>query len=304
MTVCVTAHGYSVLREENGLFVAVVDGELLIKSVYEALRASPLWNETVLLVAWDEHGGFYDHVPPPSVGVPAPDNQTCVDCPFAFGFDRLGVRTPALIVSPWVQKGQVISTPPAQYKPTPSSQMELSSIPATLHHLFGTPNFLTARDAWAVPLHWVWNSTYSHLTAPRTDCPTELPSPPAQSPAFAGRQRGGINPMSALQRSLLLLGQAAARVANTTALAIDNLRKHGIDTEAEGGLFLKKIITRRLNWTPDDEARYVPNTGPSALERYLDVVSRHKAFLARTGPPPPKQKQLDTHIVSSHVEED
>lgn len=44
---------------------SIKEGERLIKNVYEALRASPAWNETLLILNYDEHGGFYDHVPPP-----------------------------------------------------------------------------------------------------------------------------------------------------------------------------------------------------------------------------------------------
>ncbi len=45
-------------------------GEKLIKKVYEALRASPLWEQTLFLITYDEHGGFYDHVAPPDQGIP------------------------------------------------------------------------------------------------------------------------------------------------------------------------------------------------------------------------------------------
>jgi phospholipase C len=72
--------------------------ELLAK-VYNALRQNePLWNSTLLVVLYDEHGGFYDHVPPPSA-VP-PDGHVLPN----FQFDRLGVRVPALLVSPWVER--------------------------------------------------------------------------------------------------------------------------------------------------------------------------------------------------------
>jgi phospholipase C len=47
-----------------------LSGEKLIKKVYEALRASPQWEETLFLITYDEHGGFYDHVAPPDQGVP------------------------------------------------------------------------------------------------------------------------------------------------------------------------------------------------------------------------------------------
>jgi phospholipase C len=69
--------------------------------VYNALRTNEaLWKTTLLVVLYDEHGGFYDHVPPP--GTVAPD-----DCTDEFKFDSLGVRVPAILVSPWVDSGVV-----------------------------------------------------------------------------------------------------------------------------------------------------------------------------------------------------
>jgi phospholipase C len=70
--------------------------EKLIADTYNALRSNPdLWAKTLLVVVYDEHGGFYDHVPPPT-GVAAPDAHT-----EAFDFTQLGVRVPALLISPW-----------------------------------------------------------------------------------------------------------------------------------------------------------------------------------------------------------
>ena len=49
-------------------------GERLLKDIYEALRAGPGWNHTLLWVGYDDAGGFYDHVVPPFEGVPSPDH--------------------------------------------------------------------------------------------------------------------------------------------------------------------------------------------------------------------------------------
>lgn len=74
----------------------VMKAEKLIADTYNALRSNPdLWSKTLLVVAYDEHGGFYDHVPPPT-GVLAPDEHTQ-----EFDFTQLGVRVPALLISPW-----------------------------------------------------------------------------------------------------------------------------------------------------------------------------------------------------------
>ncbi|CAG8758466.1 4146_t:CDS:2, partial [Ambispora leptoticha] len=128
------------------------------------LRASPQWNNSLLIITYDEHGGFYDNVPPPS-NVPPPDNVTAP----IFNFDRLGIRVPTLLISPWINKGIVVHNPPKN-----GSYFEHSSIPATLKKIFDLPSFLTRRDAWAGTFEYLWDNTNS----PRTDTPTTLPSVP------------------------------------------------------------------------------------------------------------------------------
>lgn len=82
----------------------VAEGQKFVKEVYEALRGSPQWNEMLFVIIYDEHGGFYDHVPTPVDGVPSPDDIVGPE-PFKFQFDRLGVRVPAIIISPWIDPG-------------------------------------------------------------------------------------------------------------------------------------------------------------------------------------------------------
>jgi phospholipase C len=77
---------------------STVNAQQLVAEIYNALRANePLWESTLLVVLYDEHGGFYDHISPPAA-VP-PDGHTD-----EYTFDRLGVRIPALLVSPWVER--------------------------------------------------------------------------------------------------------------------------------------------------------------------------------------------------------
>ncbi len=71
-------------------------GQELVLLVYNALASGPLWEKTLLLVVYDEHGGFHDHVPPPA----AEDDDEVT-------FGRYGVRVPALVVSPWAARGSV-----------------------------------------------------------------------------------------------------------------------------------------------------------------------------------------------------
>jgi phospholipase C len=86
-------------------------GEQFIATVYNKIRQNPrLWPNTALLIVYDEHGGIYDHVPPPSClsddFVAQPADTGTLD---AFHFDRLGVRVPAILVSPWVARGSCIN---------------------------------------------------------------------------------------------------------------------------------------------------------------------------------------------------
>jgi phospholipase C len=82
----------------------VARGQRFVKEVYEILRSSPQWKEMALLITYDEHGGFYDHVPTPVRGVPNPDGIIGPD-PYYFQFDRLGIRVPTFLISPWIDKG-------------------------------------------------------------------------------------------------------------------------------------------------------------------------------------------------------
>lgn len=141
-------------------------GQGLMKEIYEALRASPAWNETLFIITYDEHGGFYDHVPTP-LGVPAPDDIKSY--PDDFDFTRLGIRIPVLAISPWLPKGHVEGKANG---PQPNSEYDATSVLSTMKDIFGLPSYLTKRDAWA------GNFTHLLLKEPRTDCPMTLPAAP------------------------------------------------------------------------------------------------------------------------------
>jgi phospholipase C len=115
-------------------------GELYIASVYNAIHSNPaLWASTVLLVVYDEHGGIFDHVPPPdctSDGYSAGPADTQLN--YTFNFDRLGVRVPAVLISPWIPKGTVVSA---------DRVFEHASIPNTVtSHFMGAYAAATARE--------------------------------------------------------------------------------------------------------------------------------------------------------------
>jgi len=111
-------------------------GEHLIADVYTQLRASTLWEKSLLVVLYDEHGGIYDHVLPPD-HVANPDGLVSTTPPF--DFTRLGLRVPAVIASPYIEKGTVDSV----------TVYDHTSLLASVRDLFGLKTSLTKRDAAA-----------------------------------------------------------------------------------------------------------------------------------------------------------
>jgi phospholipase C len=141
-------------------------GEKLIADVYTAVLHSPQWTESMLIVTYDEHGGCYDHVPPPNHATPPDDTPG----EGGFPFNRFGVRVPTVVVSPWILPGTIA-------RPAGRTPFDHTSIIATVRRCLGLPKPLTARDAAAPDLGCCLT-----LSEPRTDEPvvTPLPVPPAE----------------------------------------------------------------------------------------------------------------------------
>jgi phospholipase C len=116
----------------------VARGEQLLSDVYRALRTGPAWARTLWVVTYDEHGGCYDHVAPPSGAVP-PDSSAGE---YGFDFTRFGVRVPTVIVSPLIAAGTVFRAPEG------SAPLDHTSVLKTVEARFGLAP-LTARDAAA-----------------------------------------------------------------------------------------------------------------------------------------------------------
>jgi phospholipase C len=128
-------------------------GEQLIHDVYYALRNGPGWNDTLLVITYDEHGGNYDHVPPPW-GAAKPDNSVGE---WGFDFTRFGVRIPALLISPRIAAGTVFRAK--------AGTIDHTSVLKTIELRWGLAP-LTARDKLAPDLGDVLT-----LAKPRTDDP-------------------------------------------------------------------------------------------------------------------------------------
>jgi len=136
-------------------------GDQLIAEVYAALRGGPQWPRCLYIVTFDEHGGYFDHADPPAavnpdgLNSPAP-GDTASFAP-TFAFDRLGLRVPTLLVSPWLPKGLVYSKP-----------LQHTSVLVTVRRLFAINGALTRRDAGAAGFEELF------LNTPRGDAPTSL----------------------------------------------------------------------------------------------------------------------------------
>lgn len=158
--VCIVDPDFGRTSEENPQDIA--DGEAFSKQVIEAVRSGPGWDKTVLLWFYDEHGGYYDHIPPPPA-VPPDDVQgrslltypkpvewlfkTLLPSQYASlqvidgdsdrSYDRLGFRVPAVLVSPRAKVGEVVST-----------TFDHTSALRLIEDTFNLPS-LTRRDATA-----------------------------------------------------------------------------------------------------------------------------------------------------------
>ncbi|KAL4972033.1 phosphoesterase family-domain-containing protein [Aspergillus desertorum] len=146
-------------------------GEGFVKSIYEAIRASPQWNETLFILTFDEHGGFADHVPPPE-NVPPGDGIPYTEVakdgkPTTFHFDRLGIRVPTLLISPYVERGAVVHGPSGEGK---KGEYTHTSILKYVDELWGL-DVLTPRVEWS--------ASFGDLIQKeiREDTPELLPDP-------------------------------------------------------------------------------------------------------------------------------
>ena len=132
-------------------------GEGLIKLFYEVIRNSTLWYRSLIIVTYDEHGGFYDHVQP-CKAVPPGDKSLQEGVSFhGFRFDAYGARVPAVVVSPFIPSNTI-----------DHRLYDHSSVSATLGALLGMPP-LTERDAHAKNLLPLLS-----LRRPRSDTPMLL----------------------------------------------------------------------------------------------------------------------------------
>jgi phospholipase C len=138
-------------------------GQALIGSVVAALGQSPQWNRCLIVVTYDEHGGFFDHLPPPATIDADPD------------FQQLGFRVPSLVIGPTVRRGCAVDT-----------VLEHSSVAATAAKRWGLPA-LNARAAAANDLSVCIDPLRIDDPLP----PPEIPPLTMSKRAFAARIASG-----------------------------------------------------------------------------------------------------------------
>jgi phospholipase C len=229
-------------------------GEDLLKRVYEALRNSRYWTDTMLIITFDEHGGFYDHQPPPAT-VPTGDDSQYSNPNYSFPFDRLGVRVPGIVVSAYTAKGTIIG----DALDNPATVFDHTSVLATVEKRFGLKP-LTKRDGAANTLEVAIN-----LATPRllpTEALTALPNPATDAgvagaadptKVFAAAPQA---PLSANQKTMAALALACElKITESTyhAALISNHQK--LVEQKDAADYIQKVedkvISRRA--APPDE---------------------------------------------------
>jgi phospholipase C len=198
---------------------AMLGGEQLLARIYDSVRQSSTedgsnWANTFLLVTFDEHGGTYDHVPPPEAPPPNPTGPVGQQ---GFRFDRSGVRIPTLAISAWVEAGTVITK---EYRST--------SLIRTLRERWGLGPPLTGRDAVAPDLAPI-------LTRKEPRHPEEWPDVAPAPLGFVERVAEALDrPLDRLERDLV--GEALAHEVGAVGRRKDADAETLSRTEAMGHL--------------------------------------------------------------------
>ncbi len=178
----------------------IKDGQDLVLAIYNALAASPQWERSLLVIVYDEHGGFYDPVPPP---------EAADDRPQMFG--SYGVRVPVIIVSPWIEPHTVSHT---LFDHTSIIKtILLRFCPQALHEQQPTigsraklgPQYPGMRVVQATHLGELLTRSTSRPAPPRDALVRQAVARAArtETSSLPGRRGGGDHPLNELQKSIL-----------------------------------------------------------------------------------------------------
>jgi phospholipase C len=219
----------------------VTHGEALVKQVYEVIRNSPHWEESLLIVVFDEHGGFYDHVAPGSAVAPGDKPTDEGLSKHHFDFTTFGVRVPALVISPWVQRNSI-----------DHSVYDHATVVKTICDVFGLGR-LTARDGAATSLRHLIESS----ERPRDDAPRQLVAPAISNvPGCDGGLKGWLEMVwsditggASREAPATPLTQAFLHVAARRELEVSPSTSDGqvvdtvrnIQTQAEAAAYIQRV---------------------------------------------------------------
>jgi len=263
----------------------IVVGEAFLASVVTAVGASPAWDRTLLIINYDEHGGYYDHVPPPPAL--APDSIPPVVQPgesIYDGFARYGFRVPSVVVSPYAKPGHVSHV-----------VYDHTSILAMIERKWNLPA-MTYRDANANDLTDFLDLTAMNAGQPTfpelpalaasgedaatlacsTTGPGQIPPPaPASAPHPSAPKlppiRVQIRDLGLQRRRRGLLLELRTSHGTLTGLAVELLR--GTQRVAHQRLASVSHAERRILFTV--------RGGPPPPGRYTVIVTRHRRTLLR-----------------------
>ncbi|MFL5890884.1 MAG: phospholipase C [Solirubrobacteraceae bacterium] len=166
---------YSYESQENPQDIQV--GERFIARIARAVMHSPNWDRTALFITYDEHGGYYDHVPPPAAISPddTPPLLNPGDIPGSY--DRLGFRVPLIVVSPWAKRGYVSSV-----------VQDLTSVLRFVERKWNL-GAMTRRDANAADM-----TDYFDFRRPAFREPPRIAAAPPLGPGLEACRRAGLHP--------------------------------------------------------------------------------------------------------------
>ena len=189
-------------------------GEDFLKTLYDALTANrAVWEKTLLIISFDEHGGTYDHVPPPWGATPPWGDEKKAPYPLDhdFGFDRFGVRVPTLFVSPYIEAQTVIRSPT-------EVPFDHTSIIATVLTWMGVP-----REEWPDSARIARAPTFEAVInreTARQDVPPANLSPP-HAAMLRNPPAPEASPITPLQLKVLPLLLQKLHGGTLTALTLD-----------------------------------------------------------------------------------
>lgn len=193
-------------------------GEAFLSTIYTAIQQSPYRDAILFILLFDEHGGTYDHVEPPSGA--QPPSPGAVSSSENFTFDRFGVRIPAIVISSWVTPGTV-------FRSDTSVPLDHTSVLATLRDWQGLSSAFASqlpspRIASAPNLAFVLTETTAQ------SWPT-LPPPPAAQAVIP--EPDDSAPLNSVQQSVLIGASAIAAgrplTEAETQAALARLQTHG-----------------------------------------------------------------------------